>query len=191
MMPKRGPKHYTFWRGMLDRPVYSGGTTTTFGGDTRLTGLQQLIAHGDFENLFDDYRIDVVEIKFWLYCDPGGVNTLTQATLPRLHWYRDYDSVGAPLSVADIMERQNAKSAMLNPYRPLVIRYKPNMTSDKLNALGVPQTSSIDWNKFYDLNYNDQHTWYGIRFFLENLGPAATVRVVSEGRVKLTCRMVR
>lgn len=187
----KGPKRYVFWRGMLDRPVYSGGAVNQYGGDTHLNGIQQLIAHGDFENMFDDYRIEQVEIKFWLYCDPGGVNTLTQSTLPRLHWYRDYDSLGSPLSVADIMERQNAKSAMISPYRPLVIRYKPNTISQSTNALGIPFTTSVDWDKFFDLNYNDQHVWYGIRFFLENLGPAATVRVVSEGRVKLSCRMVR
>lgn len=184
------PKTYTFWRALAERPVYSGGALGYFGGTTHLNGVLGLINYSDFTQLYDQYRIDMVELKFWLYCDPGGVNTLTQSTLPRLHWARDYDDITVPTTDLDIREYQNAKSVMISPYKPVVIRYKPNTCSQGYNQVsGAHYNSNVEWNKWHDLAFTD--TWYGLKFFLENLGPAAVYRVVSEARVKISCRNPR
>lgn len=87
--------------------------------------FSQLQNVSEFTNLYDQYRINFVVVKYFLKIDPGAQAAGT-ASYPKLYWYRDLDDSNAPLSLNEIRENARSRVKVMNPNRPVVIKYKPN-----------------------------------------------------------------
>lgn len=85
----------------------------------------QLVNSTDFANLYDQYRINFVVVKFWLKIDPSA-QTASGASYPKLYWYRDYDDTTVPTSINEMRENAKCKVVVMNPNRPVTIKFKPN-----------------------------------------------------------------
>lgn len=128
--------------------------------------LNNLLNYSDFTNLYDQYRLDVVELKFYLKISPAAQSAST-ASYPRLFWYRDYNDAGTPTSLNEIRENQLCRDTNMDPNRPVVIRFKPNMLAQYYAGLG----SSAYEPKFgvwADIN-TPGAAHYGIKYAIDDL----------------------
>lgn len=110
--------------------------------------LNQLISSSEFTALYDHYKINFVVVKFWFRNDPGA-QLATASTYPKLYWYRDQDDDTAPGSLNEIRENCRSRVAVLNPNRPVVIKYKPNTLQVIYDGLTTSNYRPI-WNAWLD-----------------------------------------
>lgn len=82
----------------------------------------------DFTGLYDQYKINMVILKFRLYNTPdaqaAGVN---QSNYPTLYYARDYDDVTTPASLNEIRERGDCQQRILRADRYVYIKIKPKL----------------------------------------------------------------
>lgn len=97
--------------------------------------LGQLVNFSEFTQLYDQYRINYVVYKYYLKIDPSA-QTAATASYPKLYWYRDLDDSNAPASLSEMRENARTRVAVMNPNRPVVIKYRPN-------TLAVLYTSAV------------------------------------------------
>jgi len=111
--------------------------------------LSSLRNSSDFTNLFDQYRINYVDLFFKLVTNPDGQTstTLPSTYFPTLWFVRDYDD-STPMTVADMQERQDVKRIVLRPDQINKIRVNPKflaMSYQTLTSTGYsPRTGFID-----------------------------------------------
>lgn len=110
--------------------------------------LNQLINSSDFTALYDHYKINFVVVKFWFRNDPGA-QTASSSTYPKLYWYRDQDDDTAPGSLNEIRENNRSRVAVMNPNRPVTIKYKPN-TLQVIYDSAVSSNYRPVWNAWLD-----------------------------------------
>jgi len=84
----------------------------------------QVVNSSEFQALYDQYRLDWVETKFWLRIDPGAQAQNT-ANYPKLYTCVDRDSADV-LTLESIRERSNCRIDVLRCDRPVVIKFKPS-----------------------------------------------------------------
>lgn len=102
----------------------------------------------DFVNLFDQYRIQYVVMKFWLRIDPSA-QAAASASYPRMYWCRDKNS-STVLSQTEMRERGDTRIAVMNPNRPVVIKFKPNLLNQVLySAVGTSSYEPV-YNRWID-----------------------------------------
>jgi len=121
-------------------------TQNSFNFTFLLTNLRN---SSDFTNLFDQYRINYVDLFFKLVTNPDAQTstTLSSSYFPTLWFVRDYDDAG-PMTVADMQERQDVKRIVLRPDVINKIRVNPKflaMSYQTLTSTGYsPRVGFID-----------------------------------------------
>lgn len=148
------------FRRMLGNNNVSGNVAyAPFQGSTTWT-LSGVINSSEFSSLYEQYRIDYVQMKWYLRIDPSA-QTAASASYPKLYISRDYDSSGL-LSQSEMRERANTKIIVMNPNRPVTFGYKPNVLAETYR--GTATTSyAPKWKQWLTMTANDVlhygHIW--------------------------------
>jgi len=98
--------------------------------------FDDMVAYGEFTNLFDNYRIEKVSMTFQLISNPGstwplnsGSSTGNQTNwYPKMWFVRDYDG-GSTETISSMKERQGVKCHVLQPNKTFKISYVPKVRS--------------------------------------------------------------
>lgn len=151
--------------------------------------LNDLPNFSEFQNLFDQYRISYVQLKFYLRLDPGAF-AATSAVYPRIYWAPDYDD-SATLTMAEMRQHFRMKEAALHPNRPIVMGIRP-ATLGLTYVSGVPgslYSYAPKWKQWLDMGSPDiPH--YCMKFNIQNMTDT-NYRVDVEARYWIQCRGTR
>lgn len=153
---------------------YTGAYSITL---ANLSGYSELVA------LYDQYRIDFIEVSFHLKVGPDA-QAAGAATYPKIWWSRDLDDAST-VTQAQMYERANTVVKVLNPDKPVVFRFKPNTLSVTYRT---PATSgySPKFGQWIDCSQADV-VHYGAQFNIDNLSNTNyTVDQIS--RVWVSCK---
>lgn len=149
--------------------------------------LGNLTSATDFTNLYDQYRINFVSVKFWLKIDPGA-QTAAAASYPKFYWYRDYDDDGFPSNLNEMRENSKCKVIVMNPNRPITVAYKPNVLQT-VYASTTTNTYKPAFNQWTDMaNTSTKH--YGFKWAIDDL-TNTNYKVDLETTVYFQCRQPR
>lgn len=105
--------------------IIGSNVNAPFTGVFQLAGIMNVINSSNFTDLFDQYRIDKLILKFYLKVDPGA-QTAATATIPRLYCYRDRDDSSIPANLNEMKENQYCKERVMSLYRPVTLVCRPN-----------------------------------------------------------------
>lgn len=138
----------------------------------------------DFTNLFDQYRITYVVIKFWLRIDPSA-QSAAGASYPKLYWCRDRNST-VLLSQSEMRERGDTKVVVMNPNRPVVMKIKPNLLTQQLyTAVGTSSYTPV-YNAWID-RASPSAFYYGTLWNIDDL-TNTNYRVDIESTYYIQCK---
>lgn len=97
--------------------------------------FDDMVAYGEFTNLFDNYRIEKVTMTFQLINNPTAYHPLNLGTpatstnwWPKMWYVRDYDG-GVTETISSMKERQGVKCRVLEPNKMIKISYVPRVRS--------------------------------------------------------------
>lgn len=141
----------------------------------------------EFANLFDQYKITHVQLRFHLNVDPSA-QAAGSAVYPKLYYATDFDDANAPASFDDLRQHARLQVRVMNPNRPIVVNIKPAVTTLVYRG---PTTSSYvpKWRQFIDMAQTDV-PHYGLKWAIDNL-TNTNYSVKIEGRMWFTCKDVR
>lgn len=149
--------------------------------------LSDVVNSSDFTNLYDQYRLDKLIIKFYLKFDPSS-QSATTSNIPRLYWYRDLDDLTSPASLNEIRENGKCKTVPLTLYKPVTIVMKPNVLR-VIYQSAVSSQYTPSFNQWLDMSTpTNQH--YGLKFAIDDL-TNTNYRVEVEGTLHFSCRQSR
>lgn len=165
-VPRRFPlaeKVYSFKR---NTPLFTvaGNVAYTPYNNATVIAFNQLSNSSDFINLFEQYRIKYVVLKFYLTIDPGA-QAAGSANYPRLYWTRDTND-STPLTTNEMYERGDMKSAILDPVRPITIGFKPNVL-ENIYISGVSTGYKASYDTWLDVN-SSTVPYYGLKYNIDN-----------------------
>lgn len=150
-----------FKRRSTANPGYAGSSAPVYGSQTFTLG--SVINATDFQQLFDEFRINKVVMSFHLRTDPG-TSTVTTSAYPRLYWAIDRDDSSIPTAVNDVREFSNCKMAVLDPRRATSFAFVPNVRVD----IGAGLNSAAGFGQWIDCAYTaTQH--YGVKWAIDFL----------------------
>lgn len=150
------------------------------------TSLAQVTNSGELTALYDQYMITYVKYLFFLEVDPGA-QAAASAIYPKLYMVRDQDD-STVLSQNEMRERANCQIRVMNPDKPVIVSYKPNLLTTQWYN-GVTNGYTPVWRKWLDAsNPNIPH--YGLKFNIDNL-TNTNYRVRIETRVWIACKNSR
>jgi len=152
-----------------------------------VTQLNFLPNFTEFTNLYDEYRIDWVQFKFYLPTEFGPQTTGNSNQL-LMHWCIDTDDAGVPANLDAIRQHSNAKTALLTTEQPIIIGYKP-MCSKLVYRPGVTSAYASEPNCWVDCESTDV-PHYGLKFGLEDFTNTLR-RIRVEARVWVSLRGAR
>lgn len=136
--------------------------------------------------LYDQYRIDAVEVKFFLKVDPGA-QAAASAIYPKLYYARDLDDTNNA-SIAVLQEYADCQVEVLNPDKPVVIRFVPNTVS-QIARVGGGVGYTIKYGEWCDMSFTDV-LHFGFKYCIDNLtNTNYTVDIVSS--VQVSCKSSR
>lgn len=150
------------------------------------TTLAQVANASELTALYDQYMITYVKYMFYLEIDPSA-QAAASAIYPKLYTVRDQDD-SVVLSQNEMRERANLQIRVLNPNRPVVIGYKPNLLTQQWYN-GVTNGFTPAWSQWLDVsNANVPH--YGFKFNIDNF-TNTNYRLRVETRVWIACKNTR
>lgn len=150
------------------------------------TSLAQVTNSSELTALYDQYKITYVKYLFYLEVDPSA-QTASTAIWPKLYVVRDQDD-STPMTMNEARERSNLMIRVLNPNKPVVVGYKPNI----LNTVfynGVTNGYTPAWNQWLDVA-NANVPYYGIKFNIQDF-TNTNYRLRVETRVWIACKNSR
>lgn len=156
-------------------------------GAFQLNGISNVVNSADFTGLYDQYRINYLELKFYMKIDPS-VQTGTGGNIPRLYFYRDYDDSLAPGTLDDMRENTKTKVYVLDPYKPVTIKIKPNVLAAMYQSAVSTQYSPV-FNKWLDAGSPSTPHYVG-KFAIDDLR-TTNYFVQVEGTLYFSCRQPR
>lgn len=186
----RTPMTHSFRRMLRDGIQIPGSATyapylNTFSASN--IQLANVVNSTDFANLYDQYRINYVVLKIWLVTDPGA-QSAAAGTWPKFYWYRDYDDNTLPGSINEIRENAKARCAVLQPNKPLTIKFKPN-TLQLLYQSAVASQYKPVFGQWLDMTTTSTGH-YGFKYAIDNL-TNTNYRVDMEATLYFQCRQPR
>lgn len=179
------PRRRKMVRRMVSRPVRSlnnavhtfrrNATAATVTGNVAYApyqsstniALTQVVNSTDFTNLFDQFRINYVVIKFWLRIDPSA-QAAGSASFPKLYWVRDKNSTTV-LSQNEMRERADCKIVVMNPNRPVVMKFKPNLLTQQLYTAVGTSSYTPAYNQWIDAKTSAATFYYGALWNIDDL----------------------
>lgn len=137
---------------------------------------------GDFQSLYDQYKITGVKVQIIPLSDSATAQS--SGFLPSLYWARDNDNASTvPTAEANLRERQDAKVIRLTGPRSIYIKY-PKQVIDTTVQGGVTLNSlnSTGW-----VDCNDQNVMHnGLVMWFKNVDLRAQPTTVTAFRFEVT-----
>lgn len=127
--------------------------------------FSQIANSAEFSALYDQYKLNLVKLQFWLRVDPSA-QAAASAISPKLFWFRDMDD-NVPASMTEMRERARCKIAVLRTDRPVTIWVKPNVLAEVYRGVGTT-TYSPKFGQWLDMTNTDV-THYGVKWNIDNL----------------------
>lgn len=150
--------------------------------------LSNITGVGDFQSLYDNYRIDFIELK--LFWSPTALVSLNpnnpgSSTFPLIYYHTDPDTITPPASIQVMKEFSNVRTRRLNPNRTLQIFIKPSILNEIRSSTGV--TSFIPkWRQIIDMADPDvQHL--GLSIGIQHIPNSAQGTLMIEPIYHITC----
>lgn len=153
---------------------FDGDGSTTYTAENWTFALNQVKQYDELTNLYDQFKIAAVVLKFSLVPNPdafyesaatSGTAVSGENYYPKLWYYRDYDDSVAP-TPDSIRQVGKAKCFTMRANKTYSIKLKPAV----LNLLSGTTTQPI-WPKRLDCTNNAQ-THYGLKTMLDFNGVA-------------------
>lgn len=106
--------------------------------------LDNVAEYTEITQLFDQYKICMVKVRFTFNGWPQNIQTIAAAstvTIPRFHWVIDQTDNSTPAAIADIRSYSNYKVVQLMAGKPVKIIIRPRTKINNLNGyiVGRPQ----------------------------------------------------
>lgn len=149
--------------------------------------LSEVLNSSEFTTLYDQYRLNYVVLKFWLKIDPSA-QAAASASYPKIFYYRDYDDSTVPGNLNEIRENQRCRVVVMNPNRPVVIKFRPNMLQLMYND-AISSTFKPAWKQWVDCSLSSARH-FGIKFAIDDL-TNTNYRVDIEKWIYFSCRNTR
>lgn len=150
--------------------------------------FDDIVNFAEFTVLYDQYRINYVVDRFWLKIDPSA-QTAATASFPKLYWSRDLDDSGVAANLNELRERGNCRIKVMNPNRPVVIKWKPNVLNSVYRT-GVTDSSATPlWGQWIDMSATNL-IHYGYKAAIDDL-TNVNYRVDIERTVYFSCKNTR
>lgn len=142
--------------------------------------FNQLSNYGLYTALFDQYRIDCVEVTFFLRKDPGSSN------YARLNVFPDFDDASAPSSLANVQSHPRVMQHVFTESHPkFTFSLVPRLAISAYGGAFTKYTSP-DEPLFVD-STNPDASHYGWKYAIENFSDTTnSIEVIY--RVWFTCR---
>lgn len=86
--------------------------------------LQNVEGYAELTALYDQYRVDYVEVKFF-GSNMGPIGGNPNALLPLMYIAKDYDDANVPASVDTVSQYSNVKTVRLSSMKPYVVKLVP------------------------------------------------------------------
>lgn len=152
--------------------------------------LSQVVNASEFTNLFDQFRINKIVLKYRLVTDPANYLGNNTGIVPRLFWFHDYDDATAPASLNEMRERPKCKIRVLNPYKPIKIAFTPSVLVTGYES-GVSSMYMPKFKQWIDMaDSTTQH--FSIKFAIDQFANNISIyNVEIEPWFYFSCRNVR
>lgn len=167
--------------------IFGNGVHAPWLGSFLLRGISDVINASDFTNLYDQYRVNKLVLKFYLKVDPGA-QAAASANVPRLYWYRDVDDSNSPGDLNEIRENATAKVAVLSLTRPVTVVLRPNVLNTVYSS-ALASNYQPKWKQWLDINVSSTNH-YCSKFGIDDL-TNTNYRVDVEGILYFSCRQPR
>lgn len=178
---------HSFKRMIVNPVAFTGNAVYAPLTQSQVFTLGSLVNSQDFSNLYDQYRINFVVMKFWLKIDPGAQVAAT-ASYPKFYWYRDMDDATFASNLNEMRENSKTKVVVMNPNRPVTVAFKPNSLATMYNN-GITSTYKPVFNQWIDMaNVSTIH--YGFKFCIDDL-TNTNYKVETESTYYFQCRQPR
>lgn len=189
LRPRGRPQVVHSFRRMIAAPGQLTGNAaySPYLANFGLNGISNVVSASDFTSLFDQYKINYCVWKAYLKIDPSA-QAATTASYPRLFYYRDYDDSSIAGSLDEIRESQRARTVVMNPNRPVVVKFKPNTLATFYNSVGV-NNYSPRWGTWLDIGGSGTFH-YGFKWAIDDL-TNTNYRVNFEITLYFSCKNTR
>jgi len=141
----------------------------------------------EFTNLYDQYKVTHIKLRYHLRQDPGA-QTAVNSVYPRMFYCIDRDDASIPTSIDSLRQHQDVKMKTLAPNRDIVINYKPT-TLRSLYVSAISTTYEAVSNIWCDMA-NINLPFYGMKYAFDYL-TNTDYRVDVEATVYFRCKNVR
>lgn len=149
--------------------------------------LSDLPAYGEFQSLYDQYKINCIVLSWKLMNAPEAQQmAYNSSNYPEVLYAYDYDSVVPATSLNQIRERGNCKQKILRPnsYMKMVIR--PKITAPIYNGNAPNFAYAVHKPSWIDCS-NPSVPHFGIQFGIDNFQNPNYVLTV-EAKYYISCR---
>jgi hypothetical protein len=149
----------------------------------------------DFTNLFDQYRIDQVDIEISNIFNTASVgNTLAGTVMPSIMYAPDFDDAVIPTTAASLMDRQRAKQwTFRGSGNPLRFSVKPRLANLTYRTGGTtvgytvaPDSTWIN-QSFTDVPYYGCKIWFS-DLFQQSSQPTGQTHLRVKMRYHISCK---
>lgn len=156
-----------------------------FGGAFQFQ-LEDLPSYQDFTALFDQYRIDQVDIEV-SNVHNSSTGTDAQQQMPTIIWAPDFDDAQVPTLASRLSERQRAKQwTFRGSGVPLKFSIKPRIAQPAYrDALTSPYV--VGPPAFLNASYTDV-PHFGVKFWMQNCYASAVPGGKGETHFRIKCK---
>lgn len=134
--------------------------------------LNELPGVTDFTNLFDQYCITKIVLKFFPCGTEVSASEITSYTAPRITIAQDFDDITTPLTESELLEMKGHRTYQFT--KPITHVIKPAINAEVYRS-GITSSYSPKWNQWIDCATVDV-PHYGIKTWCQQDSGAATFR---------------
>jgi len=166
----------------INLSAVSADTVGSMFGASMQFRLGNIQTPGDFQSLYDQYKITGVKVQIIPLSD--SATSQSSGFLPSIYWARDNDSAGTvPTTEASLRERQDVKVLRLTGPRTIYIK-NPKLITDVAVQGGV---SLLSLNSTGWIDCNDQNVMHnGLVMWFKNVDLRAQPNTVTAFRFEAT-----
>lgn len=128
--------------------------------------FNQLTGASEFTTLFDMYKIEKIQVRFYLKIDPSA-QSAAGASYPKMYWVIDHDDDTAPPTLNALREHSKCRVKVMNPNRPVTITFKPSILGMRYKTVSTTAYTPM-FNQWIDCN-DPTTPQYGCKWGVDDL----------------------
>jgi len=148
--------------------------------------LDQLPAYTEFASLFDQYRIEKIDIVFSTRLDPSSSSAAAQAWFPRLFTLVDNDDTTIPSGADELRQSARCQLSIVKPDSFVRRSFTPKCLATVYNT-AVSSGYALSNNTWLDMA-TPSVPHYGLKYAVENLSTLNTQTILVEVSYHLAFR---